>query len=354
MPNTADMKRLALQIQAASKERLDDQVRSLAHINPWLTTTLSSQPLSAQHQWDTATMAGIRGRYRSLSPLTDLLLTPTIHDDPLQLALYSPDLYLASSTSGTSSVTTPTVPSLAPSLLPFTYDPLGIPSSPVSTSSCSSSLVTPSFLTYATPYQSSSNIGMGIDPKLLSMEGEGILSSLLTASFTSWDAPAPLCADDMSTSFLLPSHDYYVPYNSSAPPPRASPPTAVLSATPTSSTSSLASSPTSIASRRHAHDFNVGLTIGSALPIPKRRKPKRPVVPHEWDNVRDPKERRKAQNRSAQRTFRAKARGLIVAGTCPTTIGCAAVVSTPAREIVFGIKGHHLSLRDDNSDGSSY
>lgn len=54
-------------------------------------------------------------------------------------------------------------------------------------------------------------------------------------------------------------------------------------------------------------------------PIPKRRKPKRPVVPHEWDNVRDPKERRKAQNRSAQRTFRAKARGSIVAGTCPTT-----------------------------------
>jgi hypothetical protein len=42
---------------------------------------------------------------------------------------------------------------------------------------------------------------------------------------------------------------------------------------------------------------------------PKRRKPKRPVVAHEWDNVRDPKERRKAQNRSAQRTFRAKARG---------------------------------------------
>lgn len=56
MPNTADMKRLALQIQAASKERLDDQVRSLAHINPWLTTTLSSQPLSAQHQWDTASL----------------------------------------------------------------------------------------------------------------------------------------------------------------------------------------------------------------------------------------------------------------------------------------------------------
>jgi hypothetical protein len=160
---------------------------------------------------------------------------------------------------------------------------------------------------------------------------------------------------------------------------RSSHPSLDMSSTPTPSVSAFASSASTLESRQFAHDFNVGLNIGSSIalcplqaaagkvavkPSPKRRKPKRPMEAHEWDDVRDPKERRKAQNRCAQRTYRAKARGKAGDGTprissesrlalSPPTCLCylivrrpltfsdsSGIVSTPAQKIVFGVPSH--------------